>query len=184
MKRWLVVLERADRRLERVERCVLVGAVLAMAALNIANVGSRNLLGQSLAFAEELNQALLVWITFLGISAGVREGRHIRMSALYDQLSGRARKVALAGLSLATGVLLLALAALAARYVASVAAAGSVTPALRLPLAWIYAWVPLGLALGGLQYLGAALRNACTPGPWLALRREERFEPPDAGTGV
>lgn len=177
------VLERVvavDRAFERVERAVLSGAVLAMALLAIAGVASRNVLGQGLAFAEELQQVLLIWITFLGISHGVREGRHIRMSALCDALPPAARRRALAAICAATSALLALLAVWAASYTGSVRAAGSVTPALRLPWHAVYAAVPLGLGLGALQYALAALRNLVSREPYLALRQPDVFREPEA----
>lgn len=170
---WLV---RADERLETVERVFLAGGILGIAALGIANVVARNLLGGSLAFAEELNQILVIAVTFLGLSHGVREGRHIRMSAIYDLLQGRLRKAVLVGTWLVTSVLLGLLAVLAAQYVASARAAGSVTPALRVPWWIVYTVVPVGLGVASLQYALAVLRNLLTPGLHHSLRKEERYE--------
>ena len=170
----------ADRVLERAERAVLAAAVLAMAGLAISGVASRNLLGQGLAFAEELQQVLLVWITFLGISHGVREGRHIRMSALCDALPAKTRRFALAGICAATSALLALLAVWAISYTGSVRAAGSVTPALRLPWHGVYIAVPLGLALGALQYALAAVRNLVSRQPFLSLRQPDVFREPEA----
>jgi C4-dicarboxylate transporter, DctQ subunit len=77
-----------DRALELTQSALLASAVLAMAALNIANVVGRNLLNYSLPFAGELNQLLIVLITFLGVGYAARFRRHIRMSAFSEQLRG------------------------------------------------------------------------------------------------
>lgn len=167
---------RADRALERAERGILAVGVLGVAALGIANVVARNLLGGSLAFAEEINQILMVAITFLGLGHGVREGRHIRMSAIYDLLRGRARKGLLLVTWAGTALLLAYLALLAGRYVADMRAIGSVTPALRIPWWIVYALVPLGLGVASLQYLLAFLRNLTASGLHHSLRRPERYE--------
>lgn len=172
---------RLDRLLERFERGVLTAGILLMAAISIANVGARNLLGESLTFAEELNQVLVVLITFLGIGYGVRHARHIRMSAMYDQLQGRARKALMVVTALGTGLLLLLLAWYAGHYVADVHRIGSVTPALRIPLYLVYLWVPVGFAIGGIQYLLAAWRNLTTPGVHLSFQQKEAYEPPTGG---
>lgn len=147
-----------DRALAAVEAGVLSASVLAMAALNIANVAGRNLFGHSLAFAAELNRLLIVVITFAGIGFAARMQRHIRMTALSERLRGSAGRLLETAAMGGTGVLLLWLALLSLEYVARTAAVGSVTPALRLPLYLIYAVVPLGLAVGGLQFLVQAAR--------------------------
>lgn len=174
---------RADEALERAERAILAVGVLGIALLGIANVVARNLLGGSLPFAEELNQILVIAVTFLGLGHGVREGRHIRMSAVYDLLQGHVRKGLLLLTWAGTAVLLAYLAYLAARYVADVRALGSLTPALRIPWWIVYALVPLGLGVASLQYLLAVARNLITPGLHHSLRREERYEEVPGGEG-
>lgn len=172
-------LDRLDRVFEAGERGVLAGGVLAMAAVAIANVFARNVLGASLAFADELSQILLILVTFLGIGYGVRHARHIRMSAVYDQLAGRPRKGLMFAIHVGTAAVLLAFCVYAVRYVAWVHAAGSVTPALRIPWYLIYLWVPVGFALGGIQHALAALRNLTARGVHLSFREEDRYH--DAG---
>lgn len=182
MKGLLRPLVRADEVLERVERAVLAGGVIGIALLGIANVVARNLLGGSLAYAEEMNQILVIAVTFLGLGHGVREGRHIRMSAVYDLLQGRVRKSLLLVTWTGTGLLLAYLTFLSVRYVADVRDLGSLTPALRMPWWIFYALVPVGLGVASLQYLLAVARNLATPGLHHSLRREERYEEvPPAG---
>lgn len=181
--RWLRVVARVDRVLERGEGAVISLAVLGMAAIGIANVVGRDAFGRSLASAQELNAILVITVTFLGIGRGAREGRHIRMSALHDQLRGRARKVSMVLSHVLTCAVLATFAAFAVRYAASVASVGSVTPALRIPRAWLVAAAPLGLALGAVQYALAALRNLADERVHLSLVREDRHEPVETAAG-
>ena len=175
------LITKADRLLETFEKWVLSTAILVMATVSIANVISRNLWGHSFSFAEEVSQILMVLITFVGIGYGVRHARHIRMSAVYDQLKGRARKTLMMIVSLGTGILLMVLAWYAVQYVVGVYRAGSVTPAMRIPLYLIYAWVPIGFVIGGIQYLLATWRNITTPGVHLSFQQKEAYEPPAGG---
>jgi len=138
---------------------------------------ARNLLGGSLSFVEEVNQAAMIWITFAGLGVGARRARHIRMSAFYDQLRGRSRKLAWMAITAGTSVLLLVLAWLAIRYVASSYAIGGVTPALRIPLWLVYAVAPAGLALGALEYARAFARNLSEPGIHASVDLHEGDEP-------
>ena len=138
--------------------------IAAIAAVSITNVFARNLLGGSLPFAEEVNQALMLWITFAGVGLGARHARHIRMAAFYDQLQGRLRKIVWMTTAAGTSALLLGLAWLALRYVADTHQVGGVTPALRIPLSLVYAVVPGGLLLGAVEYALTFLRNATADG--------------------
>lgn len=165
-----------DRGIAAFEAAVLSGGVLAMALVTIANVIGRNVFGRSLAFADEVNQALLVLITFVGIGYAARRARHIRMSALYDQLRGRLRKVLMVLTSAGTAALLFVLAWFAVQYAWHIHELGSVTPALRIPLYLVYLWVPIGLALGGIQYVLAVWRNLTSSETWLSFSERDEYK--------
>lgn len=169
LKRGLSVL---DSLLGHIEAWTLAGSVMLMAALNIANVIGRNF-GQSIIAAAELNRLLIILITFVGIGYGVRQIRHIRMSAFSEQLSGMPAKVLEVITQLVTAGLLLLLAWYGLEYVQRTYAVGSVTPALQIPLYWIYLAVPFGLALGAVQYLLAVARNLLSPGIHMAFREPD-----------
>lgn len=164
-----------DRAVERLEQGILVGGILAMALLNIANVISRNLLGGSMSFAEEANQGLIVLVTFMGLGYGVRRARHIRMSAFYDQLGGRARKTLMVVIAAGTAALLLVLAWFAVIHVQQLYQSGTVTPALRIPVYLIQLSVPVGLLLGAVQYLLTLWRNLTTEGTWLSFTEPDVY---------
>lgn len=159
---WLL---RADRVVERVEAALLSTSILAMAAVNIANVLARNALGRSFSFAEELSQVLAIAVTFGGVGYVARIDRHIRMSAFHDALPPRPREILWCLIGALTSALLFVLAFHALGYVRDTWATGSVTPALRVPLFAVYALAPAGLALGGLQYALALVRRLGSPAP-------------------
>lgn len=161
-----------DRGTGYVEAAILSGSVLAMAALNIANVIGRNF-GYSLPFTAEINRLLIILITFMGIGYGARQARHIRMSALSEQLRGLPAKLLQVAVQLGTAALLLLLAWFALGYVQRTQAIGAVTPSLQIPLYLIYLTVPVGLFLGAIQYALAAVRNVTTPGTHLAFNVRE-----------
>lgn len=78
---------------ERIEEVLLASAVLLIAAMTIANVFCRSLLGFSLAVTDEVAQVSIIVLCFTGLSYAAGKGRHIRMTALYDMLPESARKV-------------------------------------------------------------------------------------------
>jgi C4-dicarboxylate transporter DctQ subunit len=168
-----------DRGLLRIETMILGAGILGIAGISIVNVLARNLLGGSLPFAEELNQALAVWITFAGVGLGARRARHIRMAAFYDQLRGRSRKLAWMVTTASTSALLFVLAWLAVRYVATLYSIGGVTPALRVPLWAAYSVAPAGLALGALEYALTFARNLGTDRILASVDLEEGHEEPE-----
>ena len=148
-----------DRVLSGFEQVVLALGVLLMAAISVGNVIGRFVFGESIAFAEELNQFLIVLITFVGIGYAARMGRHIRMSAIYDQLPDIGRKLLMIVICLVTAAAMFVLAYYSYVYVASVAASGRIAPSLRVPVYLTFLWVPVGFVITGIQYLMTALVN-------------------------
>lgn len=170
------VLDRVDRSVDFIERWTLILGILLMAALNIVNVLARNLLDNSLPFVGEVSQILIILVTFLGVGYAARQGRHIRMTALYDQLGERMRRWVMAAIALSTAALLFVLAWYALEYVLQTRQIGSVTAALRIPLYLVYAAAPLGLALGSVQYLLTAARNLLADRAYVSFRHRDEYD--------
>ena len=151
---------RISAAVTRFEEIALAGGILGIAALTIGNVVARAAIGESLFFAEEVSQFLIVIVTFLGLGYAAGKGRHIRMTAFYDQLSRRWRKAVMLLISSTTALLLFFLAFLALDYALdTVRVLGSVSPVLRVPRWLVYLAAPLGFTLAGVQYLLAFVKN-------------------------
>lgn len=170
---------RLDWLIGWVENIVLSGAILLMATINIANVLGDNLLKQGLPFAGEINQALLVIITFVGVAKAARHGRNIRMSAIYDQLKGPWRKGANIVITTGSAVVMFYLAYYAVIYEMQVRSIGQATPSLGIPIWILYLFVPIGLFLAGLQYLLTTVRNLTSEEVYRSFMELEVYEEAD-----
>lgn len=177
-----------DRGLMKIETFILAYGILAMFLNTIANVVGRYVFGQSLYFSGELNQFLIILVTFVGLGYATRRGRHIRMSAFYDQLGDRGRKILMIIIAATTGAVMFWLAWVSYEYVVSVARSAKVTPALRVPLYLTYLWVPFGFFLTGIQYALTVLRNLRdSDDVWLSWETIDTYEEIDetvAGSGA
>jgi TRAP-type C4-dicarboxylate transport system permease small subunit len=171
-----------DTLLAKVETFILAYGILLMFINTISNVIGRYLFGQSLYFSEELNQFLIVLVTFVGLGYATRRGRHIRMSAFYDQLSDRGRKILMVIIASVTGLVMFWLAWISYQYVAGVANSGKVTSALRVPLYLTYLWVPFGFFLTGIQYMLTVLRNIRDPDVWISWEAVDSYDEIDGTT--
>lgn len=165
-----------DTGIARLEAVLLAVGVLAMALNTMANVVGRFVLGNSIFFSEELNSAIIVLITFAGISYAARHGRHIRMSAFFDAMPFRSRKALMVVIGVVTGALMLLLAWYSLTYVITQAGRGRLLPAMGIPLWWILVWVPLGFLLTGVQYLLTAIKNLTAPDIWLSTSVIEGYD--------
>lgn len=124
------LLKHVDHWVGKFEAGILCLGILIMATNAIANVFGRYVFNQSLYFTDELNQFLIVIITFIGLGYITRTGKHIRMSAFYDMLSPRWKKYFMITIALVTAITMLILAWYALEYVQKIARRGRVTPAL------------------------------------------------------
>ena len=153
------ILDKIDNIIAALEEVIMAVGVIMMAVNTIANVISRFMFNYSLAFAEELNSIFILLVTFAGIGYAARYGRHIRMSAIYDALPRRIRKMLMTIITAVTAVIMLSLAWYAVQYILSLYAAGRVYPALGIPVYVSYLWVPIGFFVTGIQYALTFIKN-------------------------
>lgn len=170
------------RAIQTLEEWILASSILVIVVVSVANVFCRSVLNSSLTFGEELAQFCMITVTFIGLGYAASKGRHIRMSALHDQLGDRARKGLMIAISATTSALLFLLTYYSIRYVATVAELGTVSPALRFPLYLVYCTAPIGLALAGIQYALAVVRNCTDGGVFLSYEQRDEYDdvPPPA----
>ncbi|AXN33145.1 TRAP transporter small permease [Vibrio coralliilyticus] len=144
---------------EKLERFLIMTAILVMMANSTANAIGRYAFNKSLFFSEELNQFLIVIVTFVGFAYAVRQGRNIRMTAVYDSLSFRLQKILTTIIALLTSALMFYLAYHSLLYVEELKSINRLSPALQFPVYWVYAIIPIGFSIAGLQYSMSFVMN-------------------------
>lgn len=153
------ILDSIDRRIAKLEEFIMATGIILMAINTIINVISRFIFNHSIIFAEELNSTFILLVTFAGIGYAARHGRHIRMSAIYDHLPDKARKILMTVIVAVTAVFMLFLAYYSVQYIFHVYSKGRVMPALGVPVYIIYLWVPVGFFITGVQYALTTVKN-------------------------
>lgn len=148
------------RILDRLLDWLLVVVLASMGAVVAANVFCRFVLSFSIYWGDEAAQALLVWLTFLGAAAAVRDRAHYSFDYLARTTSGRSQ--------LALGVLsrVITIAALVAFLYWSLQVAWGIRPwimpAMEISRFWVYAAGPVGsvfMLLYAVRDLARVLRN-------------------------
>lgn len=172
------VITKFGKVLQRVEEVLLSASILIIAGLTILNVVCRSVLGFSLAFTEEISQFCIIIVCFVGLSYAASKGRHIRMTAIYDQLSPAMRKAFMVGITASTAGIMLTLSWYAAGYVVTAYELGGIYPALRVPFWIVYTVAPVGLFLAGVQYGLAAARNLTSKDVYLSFELKDEYEEP------
>lgn len=163
-----------DVAIARLEAVLLAAGVLLMALSTMANVVGR-LAGHTIYFTEELNRALIILITFAGISYAARHGRHIRMSAFFDAMAFPLRKTMMIVISVVTAAAMFLLTWYSVDYLLVQASRGRVLPSMQIPQWWIIVWVPLGFFLTGVQYALTAIKNLTDKDIWLSTSTLEGY---------
>lgn len=152
-------LDAIDRIIARLEEVIMAIGVILMAINTITNVISRFFFNHSIIFAEELNSIFILLVTFAGIGYAARHGRHIRMSAIYDALPDKTRKLLMTLMTLVTAIFMLFLAWYSVQYILNLYSKGRVYPALGIPVYISYLWVPVGFLVTGIQYFLTFVKN-------------------------
>jgi len=165
-----------SRAIQRIEEILLSASILIIAGLTILNVFCRSVLGFSLAVTEEVSQFCIIIVSFVGLSYAASKGRHIRMTAIYDQLGPQTRKAAMVLIAGSTSLIMLLLCFYAISYVISVQQLGHVYPVLRIPFYMVYAIAPVGLLLAGIHYALAAFRNLISPDVYISFDVKDEYE--------
>ena len=124
----------------------------------LAQVIWRYVFNNSLTWTEELSRYLFTWIIFLGAAVAIRDNSHIKVEFLVSRLPKRIRP-ALEVINTALIMLFLAFIAVAG-FLWVKLNSGTRSPALELPVNWVfYAALPVAALLG----LGYAIARILGP---------------------
>ncbi len=154
-----------DRFVGVVLRAVPIACLAALFAILFGNVVSRYFQIWSIAWFDEIVEALFAVMVFVGAAALWREHEHFRVDWLETALALKPRRA----LQVLTTLLSLAFLVLMAWKGYDLATRSrAVTPILSVPTAYIYATIPIAasiMALYSLRDLIVALRGLANPVP-------------------
>ena len=150
---------------------VLVYAFAIMVAITFTQVVFRYIFNNALSWSEEVARYIFVWISWLGVSTGVRDDEHIKVMLLPDFL--KRRKLFRTEICLRILVLLLWIfTAVVVNYYGIIViekqlTLNAVTPAVRMPLWVVYVCIPFCGTIVGIRLLAnlaAAVRQLLAGG--------------------
>ncbi|WP_096436663.1 TRAP transporter small permease [Alteribacter populi] len=167
------VIKKIDGALIWFEKVILSWSIIIISIMIVGNVISRELTGSSWAFSQEISQMAVVMATFMGISYAARKGRHITMSAVFDTVPKKVKKVLSIVNPLITALVLFVVAYLGYQYMMSIYNTGRTTASLQFPYWIMIMFVPLGLVLGGIQFLRNTWVNIVNEEVYLAQEKKD-----------
>lgn len=147
------MIEALNRIVDRIENAMVVVLIFTATAVAIIQVVARYVFNNSLYWSEELILYSLISMSFLAASMGVRHSAHISVEALYSFVGPqtvRALKLVAATLGLAfAGTLIY----YGWRLYVNTADMGQLSPAMQIPVAYVYLTIPVAGVFMLLRYL-------------------------------
>jgi len=144
--------------LNNFEEFLVVPLVGVMTAVIILQVIFRFILKASLPWSEELARYLMVWLTFVGASIGVKWGSHIGVEALVIVLPKNVQTIVkYLGIILAIIFCVVVFSA-SLGILQNQIVNRQVSPAMRIPMWWAYAAVPFGTFLMAVRFIQELLK--------------------------
>jgi len=117
--------------------------LMVMVVIIFSQVFTRFVLNFSIRWAEELGRFLMIWMVFLVGCTALRKGYLVGIRFAFDRIPEKVQpyvEVLTAGLMI---VFLLVMTLYGAKLVQFSLARGQLSPALRIPIGWIYLAIPL-----------------------------------------
>ena len=138
-----------DRAVEGL--CIALLAVISADLL--AGIFSRYVLERTFVWYDEVARACFMWLVFLGAAVAVRRGAHFGLHVFVDMLPAQFRRTAL----LLTPITVIAFSVAIAwlGWMLMQHGAAQTTAVMGMPVSWIYAAIPAGGALMGVNALRA-----------------------------
>jgi TRAP-type C4-dicarboxylate transport system permease small subunit len=138
-----------------------MACVTAMAILVIAQVVMRYVFNDPLDWSEEMARLVFISLAFIGIGAAYGRRRHMFIDALVILLPEKAKRAVEVTVVGIASAFLIGVIVISAHSIVDLHRMDVTTPALELPMAYVYLVIPLGL-------------SALIAQMWLDLYKERR----------
>ncbi|WP_096437328.1 TRAP transporter small permease [Alteribacter populi] len=132
---------------EHIEEVLLVIFSSIMIFIIALQVFMRYVIGDSLAWSEELARFSFIWLVYIGISYGIKKQRHIKVDVMLVLFKERGKII----LNMISNVIFLAFAVVVVYYGNEIATRilelGQRSPGLGVPMGFVYLATPVGMGL-------------------------------------
>lgn len=133
---------------DHLEEYILVYSMMFSVALVFLQVIMRYVFSSSLSWSEELARYLFLWQIWLGASYAVKERKHLRIEAVQSMIKSARGKIRFELVALFLWLVFsIFMVYKGGELVKLLFIRGQVSPAMRVPMAYAYASVPVGCLL-------------------------------------
>lgn len=139
--------------LDNFEEYFVVSTMAIMTILVFIQVVMRYVFSNSLSWSEELARFIFLWLSWIGASYAVKERSHFRVEMFANILKGSTRKWFEFLILLVWFAFSMVMAFLGTQLILFLMETGQTSAAMRVPMIWPYASVPVGCALMALRLI-------------------------------
>jgi C4-dicarboxylate transporter DctQ subunit len=129
--------------IERIEENVIGVSLLFATLMLCINVTLRYLFNANLTWAEELIRYVMIWITFIGSSVCFRRGMHVGIDFILSFTSKSTSRFIHIFVAFMSVIFMLFMFKYSLDLFLFTKNTGQITPALQIPLYWVYLAIPL-----------------------------------------
>lgn len=139
---------------DHLEEYILVYSMMFSVALVFLQVIMRYVFSSSLSWSEELARYLFLWQIWLGASYAVKERKHLRIEAVQSMIKSVRGKIRFELVALFLWLVFsIFMVYKGGELVKLLFVRGQVSPAMRVPMAYAYASVPVGCLLMSIRLI-------------------------------
>lgn len=148
------MLKKIDKGISYVENTMLVIGILSATLILFINVVMRFFLKSGLVWAEEYARFAIIWIVCGGCGAAVRADAHMKITAIPDAIKNKTvKRILFLAVYIVCLIFSLLMLTAGARLIASMQANNQLSPAMEIPLWWIYLSIPTGGAVMAFRFI-------------------------------
>lgn len=145
------------------ENYIGAALLLAMLVLLTVQVITRYLFKFAFTWTEELSTIMFVWLVYLGCSAAVLKGQHLRIDLLLNAFKGKAKKVMLILTDLITMIFCAVMVPSILNVINNLTARSAKTMLLKIPQSAVYAIIPFALVMTIIRFVQEIIVIVKTP---------------------
>jgi TRAP-type C4-dicarboxylate transport system permease small subunit len=154
----LRVLGYIDDAITALENSFLGALMLFSASMICAQIIARSVFGSSFIWAEESVRYAIIFMVFIGSAVAFRMDAHISIDALHHWVTEPMRKILVVMVNLSCLLLAMLLIYYGMELVTLMQGFGQTSPALEVPMYWVYAVIPGSAVLMAYRLMQSTVR--------------------------
>lgn len=154
-----------DKYVNILIKLTMVVGLIFTSILIFVNVVTRYFLNFTIPWAEELTRYIMVWVVFVGSSYCVKKNIHVTMDAVFNRFKDNTKRYILILIYAICSGMSFYLSYMGYVHTRAVYYSQQISPALLLPMWWVYLAYVIGFLLMGIDYLRLFLTNLYSKSP-------------------